>query len=213
LEYLSGLAPFVPVPKSVADYGSRKARAKMQERMEEQPVLEGVKEAFRGRGEALTRVPQDPRKARNLAPWMEYYFLEGGSEDLEQFVDLATSKMSKEEGERFKKAFRKLEFDKQMKAAAAAGAGIAVGQALGAIPHPVARGLKIAWQVSGAVAASNKLGDVSDKLQELEEASAPGYKLLEEHVDHRVKKGRIERRERHQKIQEKVSEQLFNPFA
>jgi hypothetical protein len=164
--------------------------------MPEQPVREGLTEAVTGRAEAVTRLPQDPRKAGDVLPWVDYYFFADGAQDLRQTVDIAASKMSPDEAQKFKADFEKMKFDQQMKMAVSAGAGLAAGQALGAIPHPAARVLKYAWTVSRAVAANNKIAEVSDKLQELQQKHPRAFQVMQEHRDQKLAPVHAERRER-----------------
>jgi Domain of unknown function (DUF4157) len=202
-EYLSGLAEKAPVPQSLADYGSRRARTKIEQHTPQQPVREGVEEAFKGRKEALTSLPKDPRKAVELLPWLDYYINGGGDKDMQRTVDIAASKMSAEEARKFKDDFEKLKFDQAMKVAASAGTSIAVGQGIGLIPHPAAKVVKVAWQATGAVAASNKLAEVSDKLEKFKEEHQKGFQIMEEQ---RNKKLEVLQEKRRETISEGVRE-------
>jgi hypothetical protein len=212
-DQLSGLAAAVPLPEAVGDYGSQQVRAKIAEHTPENPVREGVEEAFTGRVEAMTRRPQDPRKALDVLPWADYYFNAGGAEDLQRTVDIAASKMSREEAQKFKEDFEKLKFDQEMKAAASAGTSIAVGQGIGLIPHPAAQAVRIGWTVTGGVAANNKLGDVSDKLHKLEEDHPKAFQVMQEHRDQKLAELNAQRRERSKKINQDVMEHVTSPWG
>jgi hypothetical protein len=212
-DYLSGLAASVPVPKAVGDYGSRQVRAKIQEHASEHPVVEGIQDAFKGRAEAVTRIPQDPRKAVDVLPWADYYINAGGAKDLQRSMDIAASKMSPEEGKQFKEDFEKLKFDREMKLAAGAGASIAVGQGIGLIPHPAAKAVQVAWTATGAVAANNKLADVKDKLEQFEKAHPKAYQVMEEHRDQQLASLNANRRERLKEIEKDVKEHLASPWG
>jgi Domain of unknown function (DUF4157) len=212
-DYLSGLAESVPVPKVVGDYASGQARSKMKEQMPEQPVLKGLEAAVTGRAEALTRLPQDPRKAGEVLPWVDYYFNAGGAQDLQRTVDIAASKMSPDEARKFKEDFEKLKFDQEMNFAVSAGAGVLVGQVLGVIPHPAARVAKYAWQATGAAAANNKIADVSDKLEKFEQEHPAAFRVMQEHRDQKLGPLKAERQERWKKIKQDVTEHVSSPFG
>jgi hypothetical protein len=161
----------------------------------------------------MTRLPEDPRKAGEVLPWVDYHFNAGGAQDLQRTVDIAASKMSPDEAEKFKNDFAKLKFDQEMKMAVAAGTGIAVGQALGPIPHPAARGAKYVWTATGVAAANNKLGQVRDKLEKFEQEHPKAFQVMEEHRDQKLANLNVERRERLKQIEQDVKEHLASPFG
>jgi len=210
-EYLSGFLESTPLPTTLGDYGAKKARPKIQELTPKEPVKEGIKEAFTSRAEALTRVPRDPRSAaKDLLPWGDYMVNAGGAKDLEQTVDLLASKMSPEQGRAFKEDFQKMKLDKQIKLAAGAGASIAVGQAIGLVPHPAAKGVKFVWQATGAVAASKKIAEVGDTLKEFSEKHPKAFQVMEERRDQQLAKLNVKREQMLKRVDESIKESLLN---
>ena len=210
-EYWSGVLESTPIPTSLGDYGAKKARTKMQEHTPKEPVKEGIKEAFTSRAEALTRVPRDPRPAaKELLPWGDYVVNAGGARDLERTVDLLASKMSPEQAKAFKDDFQKLKLDKQLKLAAGAGASIAVGQAIGLVPHPAAKGVKLVWQATGAVAASKKIAEVGDTLKEFSEKHPKAFQAMEERRDQQLATLNVKREQTRKRLDESIKDSILN---
>jgi hypothetical protein len=212
-EKLSSVAEALPVPQAVGDYGSRRVRPTIQEHTPEHPVVEGMQEAFTGRAEALTRIPQDRRKAVEALQWVDYYFFAGGEHDLQRSVDIAAAKMSPEEAKKFKEDFKELKLGQELKLAASVGTGLAVGQGIGAIPHPAAKVAQVAWTATGAVALNNKLADVNEKIQQFQQAHPTAYQIMEQHRDQKLEILSADRRERYEKIKKDVTEHLASPFS
>jgi Domain of unknown function (DUF4157) len=212
-DYLMGLAEWVPVPKAVGDEASRQVRETISAYTPQHPVLEGVEEAVTGRVEALTHRPQDPRKVGEVLPWVDYYVFAGGDQDLQRAVDVAAGKMSQDEARRFKEDFEKLKLDNEMKVAASLGTGVAVGQAIGLVPHPAAKAVQVAWTATGAVALNNKLGEVGDKLKDLEEKHPMAFQVLRERRDQQLEPLKAQRRQRSEKIRQDVMEHVASPWG
>jgi Domain of unknown function (DUF4157) len=212
-EEFSRFGESVRLPAAVGNWVSGQVRNKVQEHTPENPVKEGLRDTVAGRLDAMTRLPENPRKAVEVLPWADYYFNAEGDKDLQRTVDIAASKMSLDEAARFKADIEKLKIDQLMKTAVSAGASLAVGQAVGLIPHPAAKAARVVWTATGATAMNNKLADVSDKLGELKEKHPKAFRVMEERRDQQLKPVHAERRERLDKLMESVGDSLHSPFS
>ncbi|AUT04154.1 hypothetical protein CLI64_00095 [Nostoc sp. CENA543] len=212
VESILGVAPMIPVPTGLADKSSKKAREKISDFTPQSPIQEGIKETITDRVELMKEGIQDPRNTSEPLKWADYYVFGGGKEDLARVIDIASAKMSKEEAERFKADLEKCQFEQTVKMGAKVGFGMAIGQAIGMIPHPAAKAAKVGWTVTGGVALNNKMVKVNEELEKVKQAHPTAYKVME---DHRNQKMEEVHKERHRMVEvyAKSLETMGNPFA
>ena len=201
------------VPQTLADYKSRQFREKVQEKISDNPIQAGVMGAFTDRAEALTQLPQDPRKALDAVPWVSWCVVGGGLSDMREIVDITASKMSPGEAEKYRKAFDDLQLDKEVKMVASLGTGVAVGQVLGAIPHPVAQGARVAWTASGGVALNNKLAKVGEDLEKFKHQYPKTFRTMEEHRDAKMAPINAKAERFSQQVKEDLMERATSPWG
>ncbi|MEH1977658.1 MAG: DUF4157 domain-containing protein [Nostoc sp.] len=173
----------------------------------EHPVSEGAQNAITSRIEAVSQVPENPGNI-NMGRTVELaiFAMNNASDSYQGMRNIVEEKSKEEDKGRNLEEFDQVTKNLATKAAAQIGTGAVISRGLGAIPHPVTRGVSTAFTAAGMLSGYNEVAKMNKFIEKT--GAGPQFdKFLEE-------KNRDFKDQKHKALMESMKEEkdMQSPF-